>query len=112
MSGAAVGAPLVIEVLMPRLVNALADQARVTLILDDFQELTDGPARESVSWLVAHAPPSLQLVLSTRREPELPLPTLRAHGDLLELRAEDLRLTVDRGGRVLEPAAEPRPDRR
>ena len=95
VSRSTVGAPMVIEVLMPRLVNALADQVGVTLILDDFQELVDGPARDSISWLVAHAPPSLQLVLSTRREPELPLATLRAHGDLVELRAEDLRLTLD-----------------
>ncbi len=92
---AAVGAPLVIEMLMPRLVNALADQARVTLILDDFHELADGPARDSISWLVAHAPTSFQLVLATRKEPELPLAALRAHADLLELRADDLRFTVD-----------------
>ena len=97
----AVGAPLVIEMLMPRLVNALADQARLTLILDDFHELTDGPARDSINWLVYHAPTSLQLVVSTRKEPELPLAALRAHGDLLELRAEDLRFTVDEADQFL-----------
>ena len=86
---------------MPRLVNALADQAGVTLILDDFHELADGPARDSISWLVAHAPDELQLVLSTRKEPELPLAALRAHGDLLELRAEDLRFTLDEADQFL-----------
>jgi len=30
-----------------------------------------------------------------RSEPDLPLPALRAHGDLLEIRAEDVRLTDD-----------------
>ena len=98
---AAVGAPLVIEMLMPRLVNALAGQARLTLILDDFHELTEGRARESINWLVSHAPTSLQLVVSTRKEPELPLAALRAHGDLLELRAEDLRFTVDEADQFL-----------
>ncbi len=95
VSRAAVGTPLVIEVLMPRLVNALAEAGRVTLILDDFHELADGPARDSISWLVAHAPTSFQLVLATRREPELPLAALRTRGDLLELRADDLRFTID-----------------
>jgi LuxR family maltose regulon positive regulatory protein len=82
-----------IEVILPRLVNALAEQGSVTLILDDFHLLTDGRARESINWLVTHAPPTFQLVLSTRREPDLPLATLRAHGDVVELRAEDLRFT-------------------
>jgi ATP/maltotriose-dependent transcriptional regulator MalT len=89
----------VVELL--RLVNALAEQSAVTLILDDFHLLTDGSARESIHWLVAHAPPNFQLVLSTRREPDLALATLRGHGDLLELRADDLRFTAEEADRFL-----------
>ena len=48
---------------------------------------------ESLAWFVDHAPPGFQLVLSTRTEPDLPLAALRAHGELLELRADDLRFT-------------------
>jgi len=95
-----VGASMAIDALIPRFINALADEQCV-VILDDFHELGDGPARESISWLVAHAPPGLRLVLSTRKEPELPLATLRARGDLLELRAEDLRFTVDEADQFL-----------
>jgi LuxR family maltose regulon positive regulatory protein len=94
-------APPVLELLLPRLVNALADQAAVTLILDDFHLLTDGRARESVNWLIEHAPPTFQLVLSTRKEPDLALAALRAHGDLLELRADDLRFTAEEAARFL-----------
>ena len=57
----------VVELLLPRLVNALAEQSAVTFILDDFHLLTDGRARESINWLVEHAPPTFQLVLSTER---------------------------------------------
>ena len=39
-------------------------------------------------------PATLQLVLSTRADPALPLGALRAHGQLLELRADDLRFTA------------------
>jgi LuxR family maltose regulon positive regulatory protein len=95
------GASPVIQVLLPRLVNALAEQPALTLILDDFHLLTDGRARESIKWLVEHAPPTFQLVLSTRREPDLPLAALRAHGDLLELRADDLRFTTEEANRFL-----------
>ena len=95
------GASPVVELLLPRLVNALAEQPAVTLILDDFHLLREGRARESINWLIEHAPPTFRLVLSTRSEPDLALPALRAHGDLLELRADDLRFTTEEADRFL-----------
>jgi LuxR family maltose regulon positive regulatory protein len=89
------GAASIAQVVLPRLVNQLDDLGEVTLILDDFHRLGDGAARESIAWFVDHAPPAFQLVLSTRTEPDLPLAALRAHGELLELRADDLRFTSE-----------------
>jgi LuxR family transcriptional regulator, maltose regulon positive regulatory protein len=89
------GAATIVDTVLPRLVNELDDLGEVTLILDDFHRLSDGAARESLAWFVDHAPRTFQLVLSTRTEPDLPLAALRAHGDLLELRAGDLRFTSD-----------------
>ena len=77
---------------LPRLVNELNGQGEIVLILDDFHRLS-GAALDSMAWFIEHAPPSLQLVLSTRAEPVLPLASLRAHGELLELRVGDLRFT-------------------
>ena len=90
-----VGAASIVHMVLPRLVNQLDDLGEVTLILDDFHRLSDGVARESIAWFVDHAPPAFQLVLSTRTEPDLPLAALRAHGELLELRAGDLRFTSE-----------------
>ncbi len=87
------GAASIVHVVLPRLVNELDDLGEVTLILDDFDRLSDGAARESLAWFIDHAPPTFQLVLSTRTEPDLPLAALRGHGELLELRADDLRFT-------------------
>jgi len=95
------GAAPVVGVVLPRLVNVLAGQGPVTLILDDFHRLLAGAARDSVAWFVDHAPPAFQLVLSTRTEPALRLAALRAHGDLLELRAGDLRFTAGEAGAFL-----------
>jgi LuxR family transcriptional regulator, maltose regulon positive regulatory protein len=89
------GVASIVDTVLPRLVNELDDLGEVTLILDDFHQLTDAAARESIAWFVDHAPPTVQLVLSTRTEPDLPLAALRAHGDLLELRADDLRFTPE-----------------
>jgi LuxR family transcriptional regulator, maltose regulon positive regulatory protein len=89
------GAASIVPVVLPCLVNELDDLGEVTLILDDFHRLSGGSARESLAWFIDHAPPTFQLVLSTRTEPDLPLAALRAHGELLELRAGDLRFTSE-----------------
>ncbi len=91
----AAGSAHIVDIVLPRLVNELNDQHGVTLILDDFHRLSAGAARESIAWFVDHAPRTFQLVLSTRTEPGLPLAALRAHDELLELRADDLRFTAE-----------------
>ena len=83
----------VVDVVLPRLVNELDGQGEITLILDDFHRLSSVPARASVRWFIDHAPPGFQLVLASRTEPALPVAALRAHDELLELRAGDLRFT-------------------
>ena len=85
----------VVDVVLPRLVNELDGQGEITLILDDFHRLSSVPARASVRWFIDHAPPGFQLVLASRTEPALPVAALRAHDELLELRAGDLRFTCE-----------------
>ena len=89
------GAVPVADVVLPRLINELADHEEITLILDDFHRLSGGDAVQSVAWFIDHLPSTVQLVLSTRTEPALPVAALRAHGELLELRADDLRFTPE-----------------
>ena len=84
----------VVDVVLPRLVNELDSLGEITLILDDFHRLSSVPARQSITWFVEHAPPGVQLVLASRTEPTLPVAALRAHGELVELRADDLRFTA------------------
>ena len=83
----------VIDRVLPRLVNELDGQGEITLILDDFHRVSSEPARASVRWFIEHAPLGFHVVLATRTEPNLPVARLRAHGELLELRAADLRFT-------------------
>jgi LuxR family maltose regulon positive regulatory protein len=85
-----VGAARITDAFLPDLVNGLTEQGDAALVLDDFHRVLSRPSRDSVAWLVEHAPPSFQLVVSTRTEPALPLAALRAHGELLELRAREL----------------------
>jgi LuxR family transcriptional regulator, maltose regulon positive regulatory protein len=85
-----VDAATVVDVFLPRLINALAAFGPAALVLDDFHELASGPARDTLAWFIDHVPSTFQLVVATRSEPGLPLGALRAHGELLELRAAEL----------------------
>ncbi len=65
----------------------------LVLVLDDYH-LADSPAiADDVAFLLEHLPPEVQLVISTRADPALPLARLRARGELVEVRAADLRFT-------------------
>jgi LuxR family maltose regulon positive regulatory protein len=71
----------------------------VVLVLDDVQEVADPGVYDLLDALLLHPPPRLHLVLATRLDPPLPLGRLRARGQLLELRAADLRFTADEASR-------------
>ena len=81
---------------MATLLNELsAVPADIDVVLDDYH-LVDGPdIGAGVAFLLEHLPPNVHLVISTRADPALPLSRLRARGELVEIRAGDLRFTSD-----------------
>ena len=87
------------------LVDAMAatDEPFV-LVLDDYHVITAEPVQRLVRFLIEHGPPFARLVLLTREDPPLPLARLRAHGRLVELRADDLRYSVDEASAYLADA--------
>jgi LuxR family maltose regulon positive regulatory protein len=101
-----VGASRIVDAMLPDLVNGLIEQGDTALVLDDFHRLRQGASRDSVAWLVEHAPSSFQLVVSTRSEPALPLAALRAHGELLELRADELGFSSEEADLLLNDRLE------
>jgi LuxR family maltose regulon positive regulatory protein len=91
------------------LINELAAQSgdgEAVLILDDYHLIDAGPVHGSLSLLLEHLPPGLQVVLASRSEPPLPLGRLRARGQLAELRAAELRFTADEAAALLQRVAE------
>ena len=78
--------------LLPRLVNELATLPEpVVLVLDDCHVISEPDCHDQIAFLLLHLPPAVQLVLITRADPPLPLARLRAAGELVEVRAGDLR---------------------
>ena len=84
--------PPIEEVLLPGLGAALEAAAPFALVLDDVHLVGNVACWRLVELLVAQFPEGAQLALASRGEPPLPLPRLRAGGDLAEIRADDLRL--------------------
>ena len=85
-----------IETVIVAVLNELsATPNDVVLVLDDYH-LVDGPdLRDGMTFLLEHLPPHVHLVISSRADPLLPLARLRARGELVEVRAADLRFTPD-----------------
>lgn len=84
------------------LVNELSVRSEsITLVWDDYHLADTAEVSDSVALLLEHRPPQLHLVLSTRADPALPLSRLRARGQLVELRAADLRFTAEETGLYL-----------
>jgi LuxR family maltose regulon positive regulatory protein len=62
-------------------------------VLDDYHLIDSSDVDAALAFVLEHRPSRLHVVISTRQDPDLQLARLRARGQLVELRAEDLRLT-------------------
>ena len=97
-------APPSFEPLVTALINELAagpEGREVLLVLDDYHVIGSQPVHASVGFMLEHRPPGLYLVLASRSDPPLPLPRLRARGQLAELRAADLRFAAGEAAGLL-----------
>jgi LuxR family maltose regulon positive regulatory protein len=65
------------------------------LVLDDYHAIDAREIQDGMTFLLEHLPPHMHLVIATRADPALPLARLRALGELVEIRAADLRFTPD-----------------
>jgi LuxR family maltose regulon positive regulatory protein len=100
-------APPSFEGLVTALVNELdaePGKGEVLLILDDYHLIDSQPVHASLAFLLGHLPTGLRLVLASRSDPPLALARLRASGQLVELRADDLRFTADEAAALLREA--------
>jgi LuxR family transcriptional regulator, maltose regulon positive regulatory protein len=97
----------VVRDVLPHLLNDVAAaDANVTLILDDYHVIGRSEIHGALAYLVDHGPENLQVAVSTRADPPLPLGRLRAAGELLELRMRDLRFGLGEVGELLNEELE------
>jgi LuxR family maltose regulon positive regulatory protein len=101
--------------LMTTLVNDIAhfaimgqdvppDLTSFVLVLDDYHAIHSEWVHAAADFLLTYPPPPMHLVLITRADPPLPIPRLRARGQLTELREQDLRFSADEAAVFLNQA--------
>jgi LuxR family maltose regulon positive regulatory protein len=89
------------EPLLTLLVNGLCETPGCILVLDDYHAITAPDVHQALAFLLERLPAAMHVVMTTRVDPPLPLPRLRARGLLCELRAEDLRFTSEEAAAFL-----------
>jgi LuxR family maltose regulon positive regulatory protein len=84
------------ELILTALVNELSAISQpFILVLDDYHVIHTPPIHGQLNFLLEHQPQQMRMVIITREDPPLPLPRLRARGQLIEIRQADLRFTSD-----------------
>jgi len=99
------GQPVDAAVLTPLLNELSSLTYDVWLVLDDYHQVDGESVRPGMTFLLDHLPPQVHLVIGTRVDPLLPLARMRARGELVEVRAADLRFTSDEATTYLNDAA-------
>lgn len=89
------GATMPDDTFVAILINHLASiETPILLVLDDFHFIENADVHTRLGALIEHLPGHVHVVVSTRSDPALPLPRLRSRGELVELRAADLRMST------------------
>jgi LuxR family maltose regulon positive regulatory protein len=94
--------PLPIPTVLTTLINDLgAIGSELVLVFDDYHVIDAREVQDGMEFLLDHLPPQLHLVIASRADPALPLARLRGRGELVEVRAADLRFTPDEAAAYL-----------
>lgn len=85
-----------LEAVQTSLLNRLASVPDdFVLVLDDYHLITAQAVQQFVATLLERLPPQAHVIIASRADPALPLPRLRARGELVELRLAQLRFTME-----------------
>lgn len=87
--------PVLQSAALTTLINQMEEiQSDSILVLDDFHLISEPSIHQSIEYLLNYLPANFHLVLSTRADPPLSYSRLRAQGELIEIRMNDLKFTV------------------
>lgn len=86
--------PVDFEYLMTQLINNVgAMPTTFALVIDDYHAITNPAIHAGIDFLLMNMPQQMHLFVTSRSDPPLALSRLRGRGDLVEIRAADLRFS-------------------
>lgn len=65
------------------------------IVLDDYHLIRNPLIHQSLTFFIEHLPPRIHLMIASRTDPPLPLALLRGRGQLLEIRLNELRFSIE-----------------
>ena len=84
-----------LETLLTHIINELTAFATLLmLVLDDYQVIKNLTIHQFLTFLLEHLPTNVHLVVITREDPLISISRLRARGEVLEIRQNDLRFSL------------------
>jgi LuxR family transcriptional regulator, maltose regulon positive regulatory protein len=85
-----------LQLILSNLLNEIAAfRDNFALVLDDYHVIESADLHDSLNFLLDHLPPNMRLILTSRTDPPFPLARLRARRQLVEIRAAELRFTLE-----------------
>jgi LuxR family maltose regulon positive regulatory protein len=88
-------APVIQEIISGLVNDILSIEKEFILVLDDYHVIKNAGVHESINFLLDNLPRQMHLVIATRSDPPLNLARRRGGGQMVEIRATDLRFTPE-----------------
>jgi len=94
------------DAVLPALIDdlAAAGGAPLVLVIDDYHLADEPEVHEAMAYLLERLPEGVRIAMTTRSDPPFPLGRMRARGQLLEVRAADLRFSDSEAAGLLNGA--------
>ena len=91
-----------LEPIFTTIINQLSEiPGQALIVLDDYHLITNPDIHHPISFFIENLPSQTIVVIISRAEPPFPLARLRSRGQTTELRAADLRFTVEESATFL-----------
>jgi serine/threonine-protein kinase PknK len=81
------------------------DGEPITLVIDDWQRVSDSQTIAALRFLIGHGGDQLQIIVTSWSRPDLPLSKLRIRDDLVEIDCEKLRFDPDEAQSLMNDVA-------
>lgn len=74
--------------------NEIAESKKeIIIVLDDYHNIEDKKINKSLNYILENAPNNLHFIITSRVDPSLNLARLKANGEIIEIRSNDLRFS-------------------